>query len=126
MPNGKVLYAVLCCGLITLYGGSVQASSYLKSNEVFCDTTKTLCIKGSLSVHPNDGVARLRARVYKKTRPGFIRITLYGYKKKSHSIAYIQGRIEGKHSEIVDLKNGLSVNSDTRWVLHRFEYLATQ
>lgn len=114
------------CVFSTLLIQQAQASSYLKSNQIFCDTTKTLCIKGSLSVHPNDGVAKLRGRVHKKTKPGFIRITLHGYKEKNTSVAYIQGRIDGKHSEIIDLKNGISVHNDTRWVLHRFEYLITQ
>lgn len=99
------------------------ASSLVKNNELFCDNSKTLCIKGTISVHPNKGTVHLRARVKGKTRPGYLRITLHGYQKNRTTVAYIQGRVRGKNSEIIDLKNGATQHSDTRWVMHRFEYL---
>ena len=118
-------YTLLLLLHVAVASQYAQASSYLKKNSLFCDTTKILCIKGTLSVHPNDGIAILRGRVHKKTVPGFIRMTLHGYKEKNISVAYIQGRIDGKYSKIIDLKNGISVHNDTRWVLHRFEYLTS-
>lgn len=103
-----------------------HASTLVRSNQTFCDTTKTICIKGTIRVDPNQGIARLNGRIKTKTRPGFLRITLYGYQEKRISVAYIQGRLDGKRSEIVNLKNGASQHTDTRWVLHRVEYLPTQ
>lgn len=91
-----------------------------------CSDDKSLCINGILRVDSSKGLVTLVGRVRKTTRPGFIRITLHGYGETQIFVAYLQGRIDGKYSEVIDLKNGASHNSDTKWMVKRFEYLLVE
>ncbi|MCK5881903.1 MAG: hypothetical protein KAG18_08500, partial [Sinobacterium sp.] len=88
-----------------------------------CATDKSICIKGQLVVDDSSGLAILTGRVKKTTRPGYLRITLHGYEKNRIREAYVQGRLEGKYSEIVNMRNSASHSSDAKWKIIRVEYL---
>ena len=109
---------IFCCFLF---------SSYLNADTVkngkFCSDDGDLCIKAVLAVDDSRGLVTLNGRVTKSTREGYLKMTLYGYADDDRVfVAYVQGRLKGKYSEIIDMQNGASRNSDTRWVLKRFSY----
>ncbi len=107
--------------LFALFPTASQADTI--KDGVICSYDKSICIDGVLSVDDASGLAKLRGRVKKTTRPGYLRIKLHGYEKNRVLEAYIQGRLKGKYSEVVNLKNSASHSSDAKWKIIRVEYL---
>jgi hypothetical protein len=102
---------------------SLQVAADTVKSGKFCSDDKSLCINALLFVDSSKGVVELNGRVARSTRPGFLRITLHGYSETQIYKAFVQGRLKGKYSEVIDFKNGASHSSDAVWKIKRFEYL---
>ena len=108
-----------------LFSGHSFAGQTLINNGVICADNHPICIKGSLRINDAKGLALLKGRVVKTTEPGFLRISLRGFTGDQRVFdAFIQGRLQGKYSEIVDLKNSASRHSDTVWQIISVDYRA--
>ena len=121
MKKSHPLIKLKLCLLLALLSLGTHAD--IIKDGTICAYDKSICIKGVLMVDDASGLAILKGRVKKTTRPGYLRITLHGYEKKRIRKAYLQGRLEGKYSEIVHLKNSASHSSDAKWKIIRVEYL---
>jgi hypothetical protein len=91
---------------------------YIKKSEIFCDTTGTLCLDGTLSYEPNSRIVSLRTRVQKQTGPGTLQIVLMGTDRQGHAhYSEISIDVRGTHSEIVNQQMRPDVPSVDNWSL---------
>jgi len=97
---------------------------YLKKNEVFCDTSKKLCLYGSITYRVNARIVSLNARVQKQTGPGDIYMILSG-RNRQYDLrrTEIRIRIRGTHSEIIDYKMRPDAPDVSEWNLSLFEFV---
>ena len=120
------MQAVACCMAIFLITTNALASDrlYLKNDEVFCDTSKTLCLYGSFTYRVNSRIVGLNARVQKQTGPGEIYIVLSGRNRQEQlRRAEIRIQIRGTHSEIIDYKMRPDAPDVSAWELSLFEFV---
>ncbi len=123
------LRIVICfIATVVVATNSVAADRlYLKKQEVFCDTSKKLCLYGSLTYRVNSRVISLNARVQKQTGPGEIYMILSGRNRQDDlRRTEIRIRIRGTHSEIVDHRMRPDAPDVSEWELASFTFKADE
>ena len=96
---------------------------FIKKNEVFCSSSGTLCIKGSLSYRVNPRILSLNARVQKRTGPGVIRIRLTGANRQNmQRYTEMNVSIRGTYSEIIDHKMRPDAPDVADWHISSFTF----
>lgn len=121
------IQAVSCLVSTVLIMTSALAADrlYLKKNEIFCDTSETLCLYGSFTYQVNSRIVSLNARVQKQTGPGEIYIILSGTNRQDHlRRAEIRISIRGTYSEIIDYKMRPDAPDVYEWELSLFTFEA--
>ena len=85
---------------------SAAETNYLIRNELFCSTSKNICIRGSLSYDVNPRLLALNGRVQRATGPGTLLIYLSGENRNGHRrVAEMEMHLLGHYSEIIDYKS---------------------
>ena len=113
----------LLLSLVLLLVANKLNADVIKDGRI-CSYDKSICIDAVIKVDDGSGLVTLNGRVLKTTRPGYLKIKLLGFEKnKVVREAYLQGRLEGKYSERVNLKNSASHSSDAKWKVKFVDYL---
>jgi len=126
LPSVRI-QTVACFVATMVIAASALASDrlYLKKNEIFCDTSKTLCLYGSFTYRVNSRIVSLNARVQKQTGPGEIYILLSGRNRQNDlRRAEIRIQIRGTYSEIIDYKMRPDAPDVSEWELSLFTFEA--
>jgi len=94
---------------------------YIRNNDVFCDVTKTLCLRGTITYEPTYRLLSLNARVQKQTGPGELRLGFSGSNRQGmlrHT--EIVMKIKGGSSEILDHRIRPDAPDVDNWTLTSF------
>ena len=96
---------------------------YIKKDEVFCDSTGILCLRGTIAYEPNHRILSLNARLQKQTGPGQLRLGFSGSNRQGllrHTEIVL--RIRGTYSEIVDHRIRPDAPDVDTWALQSFSF----
>ena len=118
---------ILCIVVVLLLAWPAQAERrYLKKSEVFCDSSETVCLDGTLYYETNSRVLTLKARLQKKVAPGIIRLRFTGTDRHDYqSRTEILLRIRGNYSEIVTTRMRPDDPAVSNWQLVDFTFEPT-
>lgn len=91
--------------ILLLVATDIDASGrqYLKKNEQFCASDRSLCLYGTISFEPNPRIIELRSRIQKQSGPGTLRLDFTGQSRqgdyrRTEAVLDVRGRA----SEIVN------------------------
>jgi hypothetical protein len=105
LRSAVLIYAATLAFVFAPAPASAAETIYLIRNDVFCSTSNSICIRGTLSYEVNPRLLRLNGRVQRATGPGVLLIYLSGANKRGHRrIAEMEIRVRGHYSEIIDFK----------------------
>ena len=113
--------------LLILISATLPASAvqYLKKNEAFCDSSGTVCLRGTISYRVNPRLLQLRARITKAPGPGQLKINVAGNNRLAHPRrAAIEVTIRGKASEIVNTDMIPDAPDVSQWELVSIQFAA--
>jgi hypothetical protein len=125
-----LLTSVLLTGAsLTQMAQAVSRSVFL--NQDICAAEKKICLRGSLYFDEDREQMAFSGRVIQSTQPGKLVIKLEGEsdRGKTYKLKLSQ-TIEGRYSEIVDIKEGFSKKSDMpqdiKWTIKEVLYKSSK
>jgi hypothetical protein len=102
---GLVVIALAGIPLLAPSPAAAAPLLYLAREEILCDASQAMCIRGTLSYEKNERLLRLRGRLLAATEPGLVRFTLTGTTRQGfRRYAPLEFRIRGRATEIIDRK----------------------
>ena len=116
---------ITCSILLSLIAtnGHTEERLYLRKNETFCDSSRVLCLYGSLTYQPNSRIVSLNARVQKQTGPGTLLIILSGNNRLDmFRRTEIKLSIRGNYSEIINHQMRPDAPDVPEWSISSFSF----
>lgn len=121
----KLATIVSCATTVLLIATAALAEErqYIRKNEIFCDSSGVLCLRGSLTYRPNSRIVSLNARVQKPTGPGTLLIILTGSNRQEMlRRTEIRLTIRGTYSEIINHQMRPDAPDVSEWQISSFVF----